>query len=75
MSLPIKVSPEVSGYRVSMLDGSDGLIHSRGVYAPDAKTAVACVADLLGVPDEVSVSVESAVLDAMKERLAATTGR
>jgi len=67
-SLPIKISPEAPGYRVAVIDGSDGLIHSNGVYAHDAATALACVADLLGIHHE--ARVESPVLDAMKERLA-----
>lgn len=68
MSLPIKVAPEGSGFRISVLDGSDGLAHSHGVYATSADLAVAAVAKLLGV--EHLVQVESDVLTAMGERLA-----
>jgi len=65
--LPILVKPEGNGYRVSVLDGSSGLVHSGGVHAPDASTALAAVAKLLNVPHD--VTVESSVLDAMRERL------
>jgi hypothetical protein len=64
---PIKLSSEGGGYRVSIIDGSDGLSHSRGVYAPSAETALACVATLLGVPSKTQVS--SPVLDAMRKVL------
>jgi len=69
MSAPIKVAPEGSGYRILLLDGSDGTVWSNGVYATSADLAVAAVAKLLGV--EPSVPVESDVLDAMQERLQA----
>jgi hypothetical protein len=68
MSLPIQIIPTGSGFTVKVSDGSSGLVHSGGIYAPDAATALACVADLLGVPSE--VQVESPVLDAMRARLA-----
>jgi hypothetical protein len=65
--MPIQVKPEGTGYRISVLDGSSGLVHSGGVYAPDPITAVAVVAKLLDVPHD--VQVESDVLDAMRECL------
>ena len=69
MALPIKVAPEGNGYRVSLLDGSDGTQWSKGVYATSGDLAVAAVAKLLGV--EHPVQVESDVLTAMHERLQA----
>ncbi len=69
MSLPIVITPLDGGaFGVKVADGSSGLVHSNGVFAPDASTALACVASLLGV--EHPVSVESNTLTAMKERLA-----
>jgi hypothetical protein len=65
--LPVIVSPEGSGFRVKVVDGSDGLAHSGGVYCPDNVTALVCVADLLGV--ETAKQIDSPVLAAMREVL------
>ncbi len=71
MSFPITLTPQGEGWNVRLLDGSDGLLHSRGVFCPDCVTALACEAGC-STPSR-AASVESPVLTAMKERLGQPT--